>query len=584
MDVRALEDSRSDAELVAASVAGDRGAFAAIYDRYADRLHDFCWSLLRDRDEAADATQDAFLLAAERLGQLRDPERLRPWLYAVARSQALRRVRARQRVAPEEEMIDRPDTAVGPERATEQADLRELVWNAAAGLSERDRALLDLHLRQGLEGAELGEAMGIPAGHAYVLLSRLRDQVERSLGALLVARLGRRDCPDLAKLLTGWDGRFSPLIRKRVARHVDDCDGCGERRRVVASPLALLAAVPPLPAPAALRDRVLEGLQLTGAHGAEPPGSQPPGQGPGPGSGGPAGTAAAAAAGGKPPVSRTRRRVMTAAAAVVLAVAVGVALGWEQDPAVSGPGPGTAVVAGAGTSVPAGSLPAAPGSTVTTGPATSASSPATTATTATTVPAAPGSLAVSPVAVDLGATRTTATLTLRNGGDEALSWTARATVPWLRVSPAGGSLAGGGQARVTVTADRASQPEGTVDGAVELAWDGPARRVAVAMDVEHPPEITGLSASPRQVGIRGCSPDTARTQATVRDESPLASVTLEWGGTQVPMTERAGTWYGSLGPVDKPGTLAWQVVATDARGNSATASGPAVTVVACSPR
>jgi DNA-directed RNA polymerase specialized sigma24 family protein len=80
MDVRVREDSRSDAELVAAAIAGDRGAFAAIYDRYADRLHDFCWSLLRDRDEAADATQDAFLLAAERLGQLRDPERLRPWL------------------------------------------------------------------------------------------------------------------------------------------------------------------------------------------------------------------------------------------------------------------------------------------------------------------------------------------------------------------------------------------------------------------------------------------------------------------------------------------------------------------------
>jgi hypothetical protein len=274
---------------------------------------------------------------------------------------------------------------------------------------------------------------------------------------------------------------------------------------------------------------------------------------------------------------------MTGAAAVVLAVAVGVALGWEQDPAVSGPGPG-AVVAGAGTSVPAGSLPAAPGSTVATGPATSASSPATTATTATTVPAAPGSLAVSPAAVDLGATRTTAALTLRNGGDEALSWRARATVPWLRVSPAGGSLDGGEQARVTVTADRASLREGTAGGAVELAWDGPARRVAVSMDVEHPPELSGLSASPSQIGVRGCSPDTATAQATVRDESPLASVVLEWGGTKVPMTERAGTWFGSLGPVDKPGTVAWQVVATDARGNSATAPGPPVTVVACSPR
>ena len=265
MDVRPRPDARDDAELVRAATAGDRGAFAAIYDRYADRLHDFCWSVLRDRDEAADATQDAFLVAAERLGQLRDPERLRPWLYAVARSQALRRARARSRLAPEEDMTDLPDPATGPEQAAQRADLRELVWNAAAGLSERDRALLDLHLRHGLEGADLGEAIGVEPAHAYVLLTRLRDQVERSLGALLVARLGRADCPDLSRLLADWDGRFSPLVRKRVARHVDNCETCGAARRKLASPLALLAAVPPMPAPADLRGRVLEQFQLTSA-------------------------------------------------------------------------------------------------------------------------------------------------------------------------------------------------------------------------------------------------------------------------------------------------------------------------------
>src|SRR5215204_3222359 len=265
MDVRPRPDARDDAELVRAATAGDRGAFAAISDRYADRLHDFCWSVLRDRDEAADATQDAFLVAAERLGQLRHPERLRPWLYAVARSQALRRARARSRLAPEEDMTDLPDPATGPEQAAQRADLRELVWSAAAGLSERDRALLDLHLRHGLEGAELGEAVGVEPAHAYVLLTRLRDQVERSFGALLVARLGRADCPELSQVLTDWDGHFSPLIRKRIARHVDTCDLCGTTRRKLASPLALLAAVPPMPAPANLRGRVLDRVQLTSA-------------------------------------------------------------------------------------------------------------------------------------------------------------------------------------------------------------------------------------------------------------------------------------------------------------------------------
>ncbi|HSO54433.1 MAG TPA: sigma-70 family RNA polymerase sigma factor, partial [Actinomycetes bacterium] len=411
MDVRPRPDARDDAELVRAATAGDRGAFAAIYDRYADRLHDFCWSVLRDRDEAADATQDAFLVAAERLGQLRDPERLRPWLYAVARSQALRRVRARSRLAPEEDMTDLPDTATGPEQSAHQADLRDLVWNAAAGLSERDRALLDLHLRHGLEGADLGQAIGVEPAHAYVLLTRLRDQVERSLGALLVARLGRDDCPDLSRVLADWDGRFSPLIRKRVARHVDSCEVCAAARRKLASPLALLAAVPPMPAPAYLRGRVLERVQLTagsgsggdgsGGEGSEGGGSGAP-QPQGPVAGPPEGErsrradsgvsdihspllgAGAGTAGGS---GKGRRRMVVAGliAAMLLAAGVGVGLGWERAPAESSPTDGQGggpVVAGAATSVAPTSSP------TTTAPSTSTSTSTSVTTTTTPAPAA----------------------------------------------------------------------------------------------------------------------------------------------------------------------------------------------------
>jgi hypothetical protein len=273
------------------------------------------------------------------------------------------------------------------------------------------------------------------------------------------------------------------------------------------------------------------------------------------------------------------RRVTTMAAAVVLAVAVGVALGWERTPAVSRPGSGAA--AGAGTPGPARSLPGRPGSTVSTGPATSPSTPATMASTATTAPAAPASLAVSPAAVDLGAARAGAVLTLRNGGGQALSWTASAAVPWLRVRPARGRLDGGQRLRVRLTADRAGLPEGTAHGTVQLSWDGPARRLAVSLDVEHPPEIGGPSATPSEIGTTGCPQDTALVQATVQDESPLASVTLEWGGARVPMTGGAGTWSATLGPVEEPGTVAWRVVAADGRGNEATAPGPPVTVVPC---
>jgi RNA polymerase sigma factor (sigma-70 family) len=563
MDARPRPDARDDAELVRAATAGDRGAFAAIYDRYADRLHDFCWSVLRDRDEAADATQDAFLVAAERLGQLRDPERLRPWLYAVARSQALRRARARSRVAPEEEMTDLPDTGTGPEQAAERSDLRELVWNAAAGLSERDRALLDLHLRHGLEGAELGEAMGVEPGHAYVLLSRLRDQVERSLGALLVARLGRDDCPDLAAVLTGWDGRFTPLIRKRVAHHVDACELCGERRRTAASPLALLAAVPPMPAPTHLRPQVLTRFQLNAGMDAGGPGS---------------GIHNPVAGPPRPPGAAGRRRrgaVAALVAALLVAVAVGVGLGWERSPAVSSPSSGQAapIVAGAATSV----APTLPPTTA----ATSTSTSSSTTTSTTTAPAAPPSLAVSPARVDLGAATATATLTVSNGGDEALSWTADPAAAWLRVSPAGGRLDGGERARLTLHADRDGLPEGDADARVELAWGGPARSVAVALRVEHPPEVGPLTATFPRIFVGRCTPNATPVQATVTDESAVAAVTLRWGGQEVPMAQRSGRWHATLGPATRPGPIPWQVVATDSRGNTASASGPPVSAAIC---
>ena len=252
---------RSDSGLVSAASAGDQSALAEIYDRYADRIHDFCHSMLRDRHEAADAMQDTFVLAVSRLDQLRDPKKLRPWLFAIARNEVLRKSRQRQRVVPTEDAGD--DIAADdptPEGAVSSKEAHTIVWEAAAGLSERDQVLLSLNLRQGLEGQELADAIGTTANNAYVLVHRLREQLERSIGALLVARQGRADCDELQELLAKWDGTFTPVWRKRVARHVDDCEVCSEKRRVLTSPLSLLSASALVGAPAELRDSTLAAM------------------------------------------------------------------------------------------------------------------------------------------------------------------------------------------------------------------------------------------------------------------------------------------------------------------------------------
>lgn len=256
-----------DADLVEAALA-DSGAFAAIYDRYADRLHDFCHSVLRDRDEAADAVHDALLTAARSLQKLRDPSRLRPWLYAIARNESLRRVRSRARVIPTEEPPEAPEAGRGPEGDAEREEIVALVWEAAGGLEARDRALLDLSVRQGLDGQELADSLGVRRDHVYVLLSNMRRRMERSLGVLLVARGTRRNCPELREMLADWGGRLEPRMRKRVARHIDGCAKCGEQRTRLVNPAALLAAVPALPAPAMLRESFVSALAGSAGAGA----------------------------------------------------------------------------------------------------------------------------------------------------------------------------------------------------------------------------------------------------------------------------------------------------------------------------
>ncbi len=261
-------DILSDAELAVAAAAGDRAAFAGIYDRYADRLHDFCIGMLRDRNAAADCVQDTFCTAATRLDSLRDPDKLRPWLYAIARNEALRCIRARRREQPSDELPDATSSEPGPDALAARSELAELVAQAAGGLSDRDRTVLELTYRHGLDGPELAEALGVSAASARTLTHRLRETVERSLGALLVVRNARagRGCAELAASVQDWDGQFTVLTRKRVARHIDSCVTCETARVKLVNREALLGASAVfIPAPDGLRKRTLDNVQLCSA-------------------------------------------------------------------------------------------------------------------------------------------------------------------------------------------------------------------------------------------------------------------------------------------------------------------------------
>jgi len=262
-------DGGVDAQLVASYLAGDRSALGSIYDRYGQSLFDTATAMTNSRDDASDMVQDVFVLAAERLGQLRDPSRLKPWLFAILRNEVYRRSRRRSRQsltdfsAPEHDAMlpSTPSSSEAVDDAIDGAELAELVRSAASGLDARDQLVLELSVRQGLSGDDLADALGVTAQQSYGLVHRMRERTERSLGAYCVARRGRKECEELDRILQGWSGDFTVLLRKRVSRHIDDCNTCERSRRRFA-PLALVGAAPAFAAPIGLRSSILERVAL----------------------------------------------------------------------------------------------------------------------------------------------------------------------------------------------------------------------------------------------------------------------------------------------------------------------------------
>jgi RNA polymerase sigma factor (sigma-70 family) len=227
-----------DSEVVGSIVAGDPHGLDDAFDRHADPLYKYCRTLLRDPSDAADAVQDAFVIAAARLDRLRDPDRLRAWLYALARNESLRILRSKKGASDGAPDVPR-DSYDG-----EQPNLRALFEDACDGLNPGEREVIELQLRQGLDPAEVAAVLGLSRGHAHTLLTRAGEQLWTCLAVLLVGRAGRDSCGELDALLAGWDGRLTVPLRKRIHRHIEHCAVCGARRSFELRPAKLRELAP----------------------------------------------------------------------------------------------------------------------------------------------------------------------------------------------------------------------------------------------------------------------------------------------------------------------------------------------------
>ena len=172
-----MAEAEPQPSIVERAVAGDETAFARIVAAHHGDMARIAFFVCGDLDIAEEAEQSAWAVAYRRLKDLKDPERLRPWLMSVAANEARQIVRSRHRRAVREIAVTDPTRP----RDVDQAALIDLA-TALGRLDPKDRAIVGLRFIGGFESAEIGRAMGMTASGVRVRLHRLLGRLRRDLG------------------------------------------------------------------------------------------------------------------------------------------------------------------------------------------------------------------------------------------------------------------------------------------------------------------------------------------------------------------------------------------------------------------
>ncbi|GAA3280261.1 RNA polymerase sigma factor SigM [Dactylosporangium vinaceum] len=170
---------RDDAWLLRAHAQGDPNAFAELVRRHRDRLWAVALRTLGDREEAADALQDALLSAFRAAANFRGESAVTTWLHRIVVNACLDRIRRRQ-ARP---TVPLPETDVTPAPASDRETALD-VRQALLQLPIEQRAALVLVDVQGYAVAEAAVMLGVAEGTIKSRCARGRARLAMLLGHL----------------------------------------------------------------------------------------------------------------------------------------------------------------------------------------------------------------------------------------------------------------------------------------------------------------------------------------------------------------------------------------------------------------
>jgi RNA polymerase sigma-70 factor, ECF subfamily len=184
-----------DAELMLRVKSGDMAAFQILFDKYKNRMLNFCYRYCGHHSISEELTQEVFLRIFKAASHYRPTARFSTWLYRIATNVCLNELRKREYRMK----IDSLDQLEGetlpgitedretptPETHLQERERERHIQQALTGLPDKQRAALLLRLEGGFRYREIAEQMDCTESHVKVLIHRGRKQLKKKLQPIL---------------------------------------------------------------------------------------------------------------------------------------------------------------------------------------------------------------------------------------------------------------------------------------------------------------------------------------------------------------------------------------------------------------
>lgn len=179
----------NESEAIARCLRGEAQGQVWVMLTYKHLVHTVCMRVLRHREDAEEATQDAFVKAFQNLAAFQGGSKLGTWLYSIAYRTALSKLRSRKPTTSTTDEVPTQFLAVPGEDRTEALDRKRALDLALAELPEEDSTIVTLFYLHEQSVEEIVTITGLTASNVKVKLHRSRKRMHATLQNLLKTEL-----------------------------------------------------------------------------------------------------------------------------------------------------------------------------------------------------------------------------------------------------------------------------------------------------------------------------------------------------------------------------------------------------------